>query len=121
MSKNMKIGPYSAYAIAVKYGYTGTEEQWVKEQEANRVASEQAAQRAEAAATRSETAAIRDTDPTLSVSGKAADAKVTGDKISELREGLDDLVLKTKRNPLQLFNVNKVTDGKLKNDGTVDI
>ncbi len=118
--REVKIGPYSAYAIAVKYGYTGTEEQWVKEQEANRVASEQAAQRAEVAATRSENAAIRDTDPTLSVSGKAADAKVTGDKISELREDLDDLVLKTKRNPLQLFDVNKVTDGRLKNDGTVD-
>ena len=88
--REVKIGPYSAYAIAVKYGYTGTEEQWVKEQEANRVASEQAAQRAEAAATRSENAAIRDTDPTLSVSGKAADAKVTGDKISELREDLGE-------------------------------
>lgn len=59
MSKNMKIGPYSAYAIAVKYGYTGTEEQWVKEQEANRVASEQAAQRAEAARDNAETATTR--------------------------------------------------------------
>lgn len=63
MSKTVEIGPYSAYAIAVKYGYTGTEEQWVKEQEANRVASEQAAQQAEqaqegakAAAARAETA-----------------------------------------------------------------
>lgn len=63
MSKTVEIGPYSAYAIAVKYGYTGTEEQWVKEQEANRVASGQAAQQAEqarggaeAAATRAETA-----------------------------------------------------------------
>ena len=59
MSKNMKIGPYSAYAIAVKYGYTGTEEQWVKEQEANRVASEQAAQQAGAARDNAETAATR--------------------------------------------------------------
>lgn len=59
MSKKMKIGPYSAYAIAVKYGYTGTEEQWVKEQEANRVASEQAAQRAEQARDGAETAATR--------------------------------------------------------------
>lgn len=59
MSKKMKIGPYSAYAIAVKYGYTGTEEQWVKEQEANRVASEQAAQRAEQARDGAETAAAR--------------------------------------------------------------
>lgn len=59
MSKKMKIGPYSAYAIAVKYGYTGTEEQWVKEQEASRVASEQAAQQAEAARDNAETAATR--------------------------------------------------------------
>lgn len=59
MSKKMKIGPYSAYAIAVKYGYTGTEEQWVKEQEANRVASEQAAQRAGTARDNAETAATR--------------------------------------------------------------
>ena len=59
MSKKMKIGPYSAYAIAVKYGYTGTEEQWVKEQEANRVASEQAAQLAGAARDNAETAAAR--------------------------------------------------------------
>lgn len=59
MSKKMKIGPYSAYVIAVKYGYTGTEEQWVKEQEANRVASEQAAQQAEQARDGAETAATR--------------------------------------------------------------
>lgn len=59
MSKKTKIGPYSAYAIAVKYGYTGTEEQWVKEQEANRVASEQAAQQAEQARDGAETAATR--------------------------------------------------------------
>lgn len=59
MSKKMKIGPYSAYAIAVKYGYTGTEEQWVKEQEANRIASEQAAQQAGTARDNAETAATR--------------------------------------------------------------
>ena len=56
MSKEIKIGPYSAYAIAVKYGYTGSEEQWVKEQEANRIASEQARDDAESAADRAETA-----------------------------------------------------------------
>lgn len=43
MAKVQEIGPYSAYAIAVKYGYKGTEEEWVKEQEANREASEAAA------------------------------------------------------------------------------
>ena len=60
------------------------------------------------------------TDTTLTKSGEAADAKVTGDRVTALKEDLYDLVLKTKRNPLQLFNVNKVTDGRLKNDGTVD-
>lgn len=59
MSKKMKIGPYSAYAIAVKYGYTGTEQQWIEEQEANRAASEQAAQQAEQARDNAETAATR--------------------------------------------------------------
>ena len=43
MAKIQEIGPYSAYAIAVKYGYKGTEEEWVKEQEANRKAAEAAA------------------------------------------------------------------------------
>lgn len=43
MAKVQVIGPYSAYAIAVKYGYKGTEEEWVKEQEANRKAAEAAA------------------------------------------------------------------------------
>lgn len=55
-------------------------------------------------------------DETLTDPKKAAPADVVGG----LKEDIDDLVLKTKRNPLQLFNVNKVTDGKLKNDGTVD-
>ena len=43
MAKVQEIGPYSAYAIAVKYGYQGNEEEWVKEQEENREASEAAA------------------------------------------------------------------------------
>lgn len=43
MAKVQEIGPYSAYALAVKYGYQGTEEEWVKEQEANRKAAEAAA------------------------------------------------------------------------------
>lgn len=49
-------GPYSAYAIAVKYGYEGTEEQWIKEQEASRLDAKQSAEKAEAAAGRAESA-----------------------------------------------------------------
>lgn len=43
MAEVHEIGPYSAYAIAVKYGYQGTEEEWVQEQEANRKAAASAA------------------------------------------------------------------------------
>ena len=44
------IGAYSAYAIAVKYGYKGTEAEWNAAQEKARADSEAAATRAEAAA-----------------------------------------------------------------------
>ena len=47
--KVVDIGPYSAYALAVKYGYQGTEEEWVKEQEASRKAAAQSATDAAAA------------------------------------------------------------------------
>ena len=50
MSREITIGPYSAYAIAVKYGYTGTEQQWNAEQEASRLAAAQSAAAASAAA-----------------------------------------------------------------------
>lgn len=36
MSTVKDLGAVSAYALAVKYGYAGTEEQWVNEQEAKR-------------------------------------------------------------------------------------
>lgn len=56
MAKEQVIGAYSAYAIAVEYGYIGTEEEWIKEQERNRKASEQAASDAESAKTAAEKA-----------------------------------------------------------------
>ncbi|MBO5371401.1 MAG: hypothetical protein J6A75_01640, partial [Lachnospiraceae bacterium] len=36
MSKTVDLGPVSAYALAVKYGYGGTEEEWVAETESKR-------------------------------------------------------------------------------------
>lgn len=50
------IGAYSAYAIAVKYGYEGTEAEWVAAQEQARVDSEAAAKAAKAAQEAAETA-----------------------------------------------------------------
>lgn len=60
-------------------------------------------------------------DATLTKKGEAADAKAAGEALSQLKSDIGGIVLKSKRNPLQLFNANKVTDGKLKNDGTVNI
>ena len=89
MSKTMEIGPYSAYAIAVKYGYTGTEEQWVKEQGANRVASEQAAQQAEQAQEGAEAAATRAETARQQTEGVRTDAL---DKISAAKSDALDAV-----------------------------
>lgn len=46
MAREVDIGAYSAYALAVKHGYKGTESEWVAAQEAARVAAEQAAENA---------------------------------------------------------------------------
>ena len=56
MEKEQEIGAYSAYAIDVKHGYTGTEKEWIEAQERNRKASEQAASDAESAKTAAEKA-----------------------------------------------------------------
>lgn len=56
--REVKIGPYSAYAIAKKNGFEGTEEEWLESLKPPAV------------------------DPTLSEEGKAADAKVTGDELA---------------------------------------
>lgn len=50
MASKVLIGPYSAYGIAVKYGYKGTEEEWAAEQEINRTVAVKAAQDAADAA-----------------------------------------------------------------------
>lgn len=56
--REVKIGPYSAYAIAKKNGFEGTEEEWLESLKPPAV------------------------DKTLTEEGKAADAKVTGDALA---------------------------------------
>lgn len=85
MSKKIEIGPYSAYAIAVKYGYTGTEEDWIKAVEAARKNAETSASAAKSAA---ETATLQTTEAAnqasaASFSAKAAAASQTAAKASE--------------------------------------
>lgn len=56
MAREQEIGAYSAYAIAVKYGYTGTEKEWIEEQERSRKAAAQSASDASDAKTAAEAA-----------------------------------------------------------------
>lgn len=82
MSKTIEIGPYSAYAIAVKYGYVGTEEDWIKAVEAARKSAETSAANAKreadgasiSAATATEQAGIATTKAGKSAASAEASA-----------------------------------------------
>lgn len=68
--REVKIGPYSAYAIAKKNGFEGTEEEWLESLKPPAV------------------------DKTLTEEGKAADAKVTGDALAT-KAVIDDTTVGT--------------------------
>lgn len=68
--REVKIGPYSAYAIAKKNGFEGTEEEWLESLKPPAV------------------------DKTLTEEGKAADAKVTGDELAT-KAVIDDTTVGT--------------------------
>ena len=104
------LGPVTAYGDAVRGGYTGTKEQWealmadygtigTQAQQDAQTASTAAqtattkASEASASATQAQQAAasVSTPDTTLTQSGKAADAKATGDEISALKEDLLEL------------------------------
>lgn len=68
--REVVIGPYSAYQIAVKHGFEGTEEDWLKSVERDRLAAEAAAEKAKE---------YINADATLTISGAPADAAVTGE------------------------------------------
>lgn len=72
--REVVIGPYSAYAIAVQHGYGGTEEEWINSVERDRLAAEKAAKEAKEFA---------NADPTLTISGAPADAAATGQGLSD--------------------------------------
>lgn len=72
--REVVIGPYSAYQIAVKHGFEGTEEDWLKSVERDRLAAEAAAEKAKE---------YINADSTLTISGAPADAAVTGEKLND--------------------------------------
>lgn len=96
--REVVIGPYSAYQIAVQHGYEGTEEEWINSVERDRVAAEKAAKEAKEFA---------NADPTLTISGAPADAAATG-------QGLNDRYTKAEIDD-KLKNIK--TDKTLSVDG----
>ena len=74
MSKRIEIGPYSAYAIAVKYGYEGTEEDWIKAVEAARKSAETSAANAKQKADEASTSAATATEQAGIATTKAGES-----------------------------------------------
>ncbi len=58
-------------------------------------------------------------DPTLSLSGKAADAKATGDAVGQLKEGLVDLENLVAIKSPNLFDTSKLVNKSISDTGTV--
>lgn len=79
MSKTIEIGPYSAYAIAVKYGYVGTEEDWIKAVEASRKSAETSAANAKREADGASTSAATATEQAGIATAKAGDSAASAE------------------------------------------
>ena len=84
MANKKEIGAYSAYAIAVKYGFEGTEREWV---EANDIAREAAAKSSETAASSSASAA-------KSCNSYCMNSSVDIPKIAIRKDGVSNLRMK---------------------------
>ena len=79
MSKTIEIGPYSAYAIAVKYGYVGTEEDWIKAVEAARKSAETSAANAKREADGASTSAATATEQAGIATTKAGESAASAE------------------------------------------
>lgn len=79
MSKIIEIGPYSAYAIAVKYGYVGTEEDWIKAVEAARKSAETSAANAKREADGASTSAATATEQARTATTEAGKSAASAD------------------------------------------
>lgn len=79
MSKKIEIGPYSAYAIAVKYGYDGTEEDWIKAVEAARKSAETSAANAKREADGASASATTATEQAGIATTKAGESAASAD------------------------------------------
>lgn len=79
MSKTIEIGPYSAYAIAVKHGYVGTEEDWIKAVEAARKSAETSAANAKREADGASTSAATATEQAGIATAKSGESATSAE------------------------------------------
>ena len=79
MSKKIEIGPYSAYAIAVKYGYVGSEEDWIKAVEAARKSAETSAANAKREADGASISAATATEQAEIATAKAGESAASAE------------------------------------------
>lgn len=79
MSRTIEIGPYSAYAIAVKHGYDGTEEDWIKAVEAARKSAETSAANAKREANGASTSAATATEQAGIATTKAGESAASAE------------------------------------------
>lgn len=89
MSKTIVIGPYSAYAIAVKYGYVGTEEDWIKAVEAARKSAETSAASAKGKADEAFASATTATKHAKIATSKAEEASGSASEASSSRQAAE--------------------------------
>lgn len=75
MSKTVDLGPVSAYALAVKHGYKGTEAEWVAEMEEKRLEAVNAAASAQESATAAASSRSSAESSATSASGSATSAE----------------------------------------------
>ena len=131
------LGVVTAYGDARAGGYTGTKAQWQALMANYATVGQQAAQDAQTAsqaaqtattkageasqsATRAEQAAesITTPDATLTQAGGAADAKATGDKITQLKEDLSANALMYKTHDVSITDSKSLAQNKIHNINT---
>ena len=108
----------SAYEYAVENGYTGTEAEYGELMASYATVAEEAEESAERAEAAAETF---ETDDTLTQQGQAADAKKTGDEISDLkRDRICTGVTSSGRMILRIQAVGVDHSGLQSNDSSLD-